>query len=223
MSETLLQKLQTVLDTLHGADPYLVLNVDSSVSEKAARAAFLQATKRWHPNRFARFSEPVHDIATEIFLLFRSAYDSVRSEISPNGSSSVITKGTGPSADQKQAPAATNSDSTKSDLLEEIVLDIDSLSQGEKKQLTRANQCLEKGDWKTAKNLYSSLSTSHPQSAVLKALLCLCQGYVQAKSGKLQAASMSFKRCLRVQPEFTPAKKALHKLQTKQHNSVSQG
>jgi hypothetical protein len=62
------------------ANPFEVLGVPPSADGDAVRRAFLALTKQLHPNKFARASAATRDLATEVFLLVRKAYDQVASE-----------------------------------------------------------------------------------------------------------------------------------------------
>src|SRR5262245_38124536 len=68
-------RLRQEYERLKLADPFLVLGVAPSADGPAIRWAFLELTKRYHPNRFARDPADVRELVNEVFLLIRRAYD----------------------------------------------------------------------------------------------------------------------------------------------------
>ena len=56
-------------------NPFLVLGVGYEASDADVRGAFGELTKRYHPDRFARYqSSRLRQLAAEIFILIRDAY-----------------------------------------------------------------------------------------------------------------------------------------------------
>jgi tetratricopeptide (TPR) repeat protein len=68
------QLLITELARRRPLDPFRALGVSPNATEGEVRAAFLAATKRFHPTRFARRDAETRDAATELFLVIRRAY-----------------------------------------------------------------------------------------------------------------------------------------------------
>jgi hypothetical protein len=73
-------RLRQEFDRLKNADPFLTLGIAPSADTAAIRWAFLELTKRYHPNRFAREASDVQQLATEVFLLIRRAYEVLNDE-----------------------------------------------------------------------------------------------------------------------------------------------
>jgi curved DNA-binding protein CbpA len=67
-------ELRTELTRLQLLDPFQVLAIAPDSGWEQVRAAYLAATKRYHPNRFARDAPELRDLATELFLVVRRAY-----------------------------------------------------------------------------------------------------------------------------------------------------
>jgi hypothetical protein len=62
-------------DSLRKLNPFLVLGVGYDTNDADVRHAFGELTKRYHPDRFARYQSPkLRQIAAEIFILIRDAY-----------------------------------------------------------------------------------------------------------------------------------------------------
>ncbi|MCX5745457.1 MAG: hypothetical protein NT062_23520 [Proteobacteria bacterium] len=67
--------LTSEVESLKKLNPFLVLGVGYEATDSDVRAAFGELTKRYHPDRFARYqSSDLRQIAAEIFILIRDAY-----------------------------------------------------------------------------------------------------------------------------------------------------
>jgi tetratricopeptide (TPR) repeat protein len=66
--------LRVELGRLAPLNPFEILRITTEATQEQVRAAFLAATKKYHPNRFARESPETLEAANEIFLLIRRAY-----------------------------------------------------------------------------------------------------------------------------------------------------
>jgi|GEM_PF-1306275 len=73
--QELIRALEAEAESLHKLNPFLVLGVGYEATDGDVRAAFGELTKRYHPDRFARYqSTKLRQIAAEIFILIRDAY-----------------------------------------------------------------------------------------------------------------------------------------------------
>ncbi|NVB84714.1 MAG: DnaJ domain-containing protein, partial [Kofleriaceae bacterium] len=71
----LLKALEAEAESLKKLNPFLVLGVGYETTDADVRHAFGELTKRYHPDRFARYqSQQLRQIAAEIFILIRDAY-----------------------------------------------------------------------------------------------------------------------------------------------------
>ena len=71
----LLVALTSELDSLKRLNPFQVLGLGYEATDADVRAAFGELTKRYHPDRYARFqSTDLRNLAAEIFILIRDAY-----------------------------------------------------------------------------------------------------------------------------------------------------
>ncbi|HUJ63578.1 MAG TPA: J domain-containing protein [Kofleriaceae bacterium] len=79
----LIKALEAEADSLRKLNPFLVLGVGYETTDGDVRAAFGELTKRYHPDRFARYqSLKLRTIAAEIFILIRDAYRKLADEAS---------------------------------------------------------------------------------------------------------------------------------------------
>jgi len=71
----LIRALEAEAESLRKLNPFLVLGVGYETTDTDVRAAFGELTKRYHPDRFARYQSPkLRQIAAEIFIVIRDAY-----------------------------------------------------------------------------------------------------------------------------------------------------
>jgi hypothetical protein len=79
----LVKALIAECESLKKLNPFLVLGVGYEATDTDVRAAFGELTKRYHPDRFARYeSKDLRTIAAEIFILIRDAYRKLGDESS---------------------------------------------------------------------------------------------------------------------------------------------
>ncbi len=71
----LIRALSAEAESMKKLNPFLVLGVGYEVTDAEVRAAFGELTKKYHPDRFARYeSTQLRQVAAEIFILIRDAY-----------------------------------------------------------------------------------------------------------------------------------------------------
>ncbi len=71
----LIRALEAEAESLKKLNPFLVLGVGYDTTDEAVRHAFGELTKRYHPDRFARYqATKLRQVAAEIFILIRDAY-----------------------------------------------------------------------------------------------------------------------------------------------------
>ena len=77
----LVRALEAEAESLKKLNPFLVLGVGYETNDGDVRAAFGELTKRYHPDRFARYqSTQLRATAAEIFILIRDAYRKLADE-----------------------------------------------------------------------------------------------------------------------------------------------
>jgi tetratricopeptide (TPR) repeat protein len=81
--DQLIIALEAEAESLKRLNPFLVLGVGYESSDGDVRGAFGELTKRYHPDRFARYqSTRLRQLAAEIFILIRDAYRKLSDEAS---------------------------------------------------------------------------------------------------------------------------------------------
>jgi hypothetical protein len=82
----LIRALMAEAESLRKLNPFLVLGVGYEANDTDVRAAFGELTKRYHPDRFARYESPeLRTVAAEIFILIRDAYRRLGDEAGRSG------------------------------------------------------------------------------------------------------------------------------------------
>jgi len=89
-------RLRRELARLSPLNPFETLRLSSDATPEQIRAAFLAATKQYHPNRFARESPSTVEAANEIFLLIRRAYGQLTDESKRQAWRMKLGRGSGP-------------------------------------------------------------------------------------------------------------------------------
>ena len=103
----LVRALEAEAESLRKLNPFLVLGVGYETTDGDVRAAFGELTKRYHPDRFARYqSTQLRQIAAEIFILIRDAYRKLADEASRAQVHAAIGPKTTPRAASQARPQA---------------------------------------------------------------------------------------------------------------------
>jgi tetratricopeptide (TPR) repeat protein len=91
------------LEALRPMNPFQVLGVGYDTGDQQVRDAFAGLTKKYHPDRFARFeSREAREHASEIFILIRDAYRQIGTEAERNRTLKALRA----RADRTPAPVA---------------------------------------------------------------------------------------------------------------------
>ncbi len=98
------ETLLAMMDLL-ARDPYEAMGLKGSPDAAQLRSAFLQATKRFHPAKFARMSAETQKLSNEVFLSLRNAYDTLtRPLVKQGGAPTPVAAGVPASAARSSSP-----------------------------------------------------------------------------------------------------------------------
>jgi len=110
--DDLIAALKQEFESARRLNPFQVLNCEYNATDPQVRAAFGELTRKYHPDRFARFqSQEARQYASEIFILIRDAYRKLGTETARQQTLQVLqnkptpTRGTRKAAEAK--PSAT--------------------------------------------------------------------------------------------------------------------
>ena len=104
--QDLVKALVAESESLKKLNPFLVLGVGYEASDADVRGAFGELTKRYHPDRFARYeSKDLRAVAAEIFILIRDAYRKLGDEASRAQALAQLGKSSAPRAVPSKPPA----------------------------------------------------------------------------------------------------------------------
>ena len=102
----LVRALEAEAESLKRLNPFLVLGVGYETNDGDVRAAFGELTKRYHPDRFARYqSTQLRQTAAEIFILIRDAYRKLADEAGRQQVLATLKPATPPKRAQSQPGA----------------------------------------------------------------------------------------------------------------------
>ena len=103
--DELIKALLAEAESLKKLNPFLVLGVGYEASDADVRAAFGELTKRYHPDRFARYeSAELRQVAAEIFILIRDAYRKLSAETGRAQALAALGRAPAPRAVPLRAP-----------------------------------------------------------------------------------------------------------------------
>jgi hypothetical protein len=87
--EQIATELRGELAKLQGKTAWTTLGVEADAPLDGAKKAFLRASKRFHPHKFARHnSDEITKLATEVFIAYKRSY-SVLTKLAPRGAAAA--------------------------------------------------------------------------------------------------------------------------------------
>lgn len=105
--DELVRALLAEAESLKKLNPFLVLGVGYEATDSDVRGAFGELTKRYHPDRFARYeSAQLRQVAAEIFILIRDAYRKLGDADGRSGVLAALGKTPAPRAVPSPRPAS---------------------------------------------------------------------------------------------------------------------
>jgi len=216
---------------LEAADGFGRLGLRNDADTKAVRAAFLEATKTYHPSRFARRPEEVRDLANEVFLCIKEAYvrlssnagrERERKKDRPMKDRLMIeataVRGAGSGRARRATPPAgvrtratgtppggpaTNGAQPPSTR---------SASRDREERFAAAVAMLSHGDYDAACDGLQKLGAENPNLSKFQVYLHYARGKRHAEAGAVAAARAEFEQALTLHPEFFLVTKAIAQL-----------
>lgn len=101
------QRLTSELARVEDGDPHDVFSLAPDARADQIRAAYLAATKVYHPNRFARRNQTIRRLANELFLIINRSYQQLTAPPSTTRGSQLLRNTTKKDAVVTGAPRAT--------------------------------------------------------------------------------------------------------------------
>jgi len=230
------EALRFKLEELEGADLFRRLQLEHDAGTSAIRAAFLSATKAFHPSRFARRPDDARELANEVFLLIKAAYKELSTEtgrakelkkVAPANAAKEA-KPTKPGAAKKRAatpvvkmspssaPAkptdramARGSSSAPSEIPQKRA---GTSSREREERFAAAVAMVSQGDYDRAVDEFQKLAEENPNLTKFRVYLHYARGN-QLSDGRRHAdARKEFESALELHPNFFLASKALEAL-----------
>lgn len=87
----LIESLRLELLALRELNPFQLLEIEYTANDEEVRGAFGLLTRRYHPDRFAKYqSDGVRQLGAEIYLLIRDAYQTLQTEAGRNRTAAML-------------------------------------------------------------------------------------------------------------------------------------
>jgi tetratricopeptide (TPR) repeat protein len=204
-----------------------------------ARAAFLAATKTYHPNRFARRPEEVRRLASEYFLLLKETYDELKvyeqdqkltslreaARRKPSVRPRTSSDGDSPERDglrkrrqeelrkRLQARAPTTEPKRRTTAQIRAAQPAAEDSRGDHEQrFDEAVRLLQGGELERASEIFRELATARTQEKRFRLYMHYSQGRIQQRDGNHDEARAEYKRALGLDASFAPALQSMSSL-----------
>lgn len=234
--------LETELARIREVDAFATLGLAYEADDDDARAAFLAATKRLHPNRFARRDAETRRVANEVFLAVKKAYEAVQDREGRSHLLSRLGKGTAPEdaieAEQPEptpdvpatAPRPATSRSTArhrravSPRRRRPVRAVSTASPDELRQRVAAKEealeaayeaakaLLRGGKLVEAREAFRKLAVDHSTERRFRVWMHFAMGRVHAAEKDAERARDEYRRALALDESFEPARRSLAEL-----------
>jgi tetratricopeptide (TPR) repeat protein len=231
-------RLEADLRRLGGADPFAALGVGYEVSAVEVRAAFLRATKDYHPNRFARRDREVVRLANEVFLLIKEAYGRIAdderrareldrlgrgraaagAEVATAKAAAAKGKAAAPAPRAAEAaPPRTRARSpavprVRAPSVADIVDDGRERTARTAAELDRDRALCERGAFAEARAVFHALAVASPTEKVYRVHMHYAWGREHQEAGRPADARLELRRALDLDAAFEPAQRALEAL-----------
>lgn len=204
-----------------------------------ARSAFLRVSKEFHPNRFARRSESVRRLASEVFLVLKEAYEEVstglldRKLAAAKDSSRKVPRARTSAGVQAEAPAREDQKERRREQLRqklqpgtgpETALKKRPTAQiraatvseneipGEEERFEQALQLLKEGKLEDASATFRQLAVARTQEKRFRMYMHYAQGRLHQREGRHDEARAEYKRALGLDASFAPALQSMSSL-----------
>lgn len=211
---------------MQAASPAATLNLAGEPDAATARSAFLALVKQFHPHRFAREAPEVQDLANEIFLLIKAAYDQLLDDRAPPRRRRRGTTGPPPRPSRPVrpvrfrksgrhepaplAPAAARARriSNHSDLIAAL----ESEEEQRARKLREGIALIKRGSPGEAREMFRELAIGKPGEKRFRVYMHYAWGREHLESGRLEDAAAEFRRALKLDPAFDDAVEGLDEI-----------
>ncbi len=180
-------------EALRQMNPFLVLGLGHDASDVDVRRAFGDLTKRYHPDRFARYeSNELRRVAAEIFILIRDAYRRICTEDGRAQARAPLGGPSGSGSGSASAPAP-----------------LPRAAQPEPAEVLALEDLIDGGRLDEAFTGYRGLLKRYPQERALRAGLEVCEGLLALRLPDRLQAAKRFEAALEIDPSSERAAREL--------------
>jgi tetratricopeptide (TPR) repeat protein len=215
-------RLRDELARLVKVDAFSSLGLARDVGDQAVRAAYLEAAKSFHPNRFARRDRDIVQLANEVFLRINKVYDQLRTEEGRARALAQIERqkgaqvqpqarrartSTAPPATAAPAPTPT----TFQDPAERVRQAREREGQREE-EFRQAVRQLRGNRIEEALAGLKKVASESPGEKKYRVYLCYARGRNLEAAGRREEALAEYRRALALDPTFAAAHKSIEDL-----------
>lgn len=200
----LVQALWQELTTMSKMNPFQLLGLPTTSTESEIRSAFGTLSKKYHPDRFARYeSFEIRELANEVFMLLRDAYRDVVDAASRNKLLEKLNptpiRGEPPPRERRaqDSPTASPGGSVEVKSVSSVAQDNGGASAG---RLAAALEILDTGDFKAALRMLQLEARKGSSSTEAKAAVEVAEGKIALESGDRMEAAQRFETALDIDP-----------------------
>lgn len=205
--EQALTHLLTTLGQLRGASDFDVLGVRPDADASAVRRAFLELTKKYHPDVYGRFrSTPVRDAINETFYLVRRAYQRIKSGKSAPAPRPPVPQ---PVSQQPSRPLPVRS--LSDDLFNSVAQEVPEAppAVGLISAAREGHEALAERRYTDARQIFASSLDTNPRDRRLRAAYHLAAGLEARQAGNHDAATKHLETVLMFDKQCAEAVAAL--------------
>jgi curved DNA-binding protein CbpA len=203
-------------ESLKKLNPFLVLGIGYEAGDAEVRQAFGELTKRYHPDRFARYeSSELRRVAAEIFVLIRDAYRRLADEAGraqvlaslgrPRDGAAPPRTGSGAWSDVRR-PAVHIPALPKTVPLRTVTVPVATpaptapTAPADPADLAALEELIDEGRLDEALSGYRMLARRHPQERALRAGAELVEGLLALRLRDRMGAAQRFEAALEIDP-----------------------
>ena len=211
----LVQALWQELTTMSKMNPFQLLGLPNTASDSDIRASFGVLSKKYHPDRFARYeSFEIRELANEVFMLLRDAYRAVADaasrkkllqKLNPEASRPAALTRPAPSkaADEAKAhntPTVRPSGSVEINPGAAASKKANAKAAPADDRMSSALALLDSGDFKKALRMLQVEARKENPTTAAKALVEVAHGRIALEAGDRMEAAQRFETALDIDP-----------------------
>ncbi len=230
-------QLEHALTKAEKQNGFEILGLESGASQKRLRVAFLNATKTFHPNRFARRDPKIRELANRLFVCIKKGYEQALEESEGKSAKPDAQEGATPSAQtppsrtkSSQTPKSTGTKSVKPKGVvarakqamrkaatrhpspSSMISEMSGRHSDREKQFEIAVSKVMRGNYSEAREEFHQLAASCPSEKKYRVYMHYARGREYAAIKDIDRAKAEYQRAIGLDTEFRLAHSALKEI-----------